>query len=61
MTISPEANRFTVDTHLDLDTYVTTLTVRDVELADAGKYKIVAKNEVGEVTMVVSMLVKGEW
>jgi hypothetical protein len=60
VTISPEANRFTVDTQQTVDAYITLLTIRDVEVSDAGKYKIVAKNEVGEVTMTVSLIVKGK-
>ena len=55
-----QTERVTVEIRRDVTTYRTCLTVRDVTLADAGEYQIVARNDYGESNVKVSLVVKGE-
>ncbi len=40
--------------------YTTTLDVHQVEPQDAGSYKLTARNDLGELTASVSLIVNGE-
>ena len=60
MTIVPEAGRCDVETTQDEHVYVTTLTLHQVTMTDAGKFTFLAKNDLGEVKVTVSLVVRGE-
>ena len=58
--IIESSEHYEVELKQEANTYFTCLTVHNVQLSDAGKYKLQAKNELGETKAVVSMVVKGK-
>ena len=44
----------------DGNAYTATLEIRDVTMEDAGKYKVTAKNELGESSAAISLNFDGE-
>ena len=59
VTIEPQLERHQVSTSSDANMYVTTLTIDNVTTTDAGKFTFMAKNDLGEVNVTVSLVVKG--
>ena len=59
MTIGQQLERHQVNTSSDANMYVTTLIIDQVTTADAGKFTFMAKNDLGEVNVTVSLVVKG--
>ena len=59
VTIEQQLERHQVNTSSDANMYVTTLTIDNVTTADAGKFTFMAKNDLGEVNVTVSLVVKG--
>ena len=45
----------------DGNAYTATLDIRDVTMEDAGKYKVTAKNELGESSATISLNFDGEF
>jgi hypothetical protein len=58
--IIESTGHYEIEIKQEVNNFYTCLTIRNVELTDAGKYKVFAKNELGETTTVVSMIVKGK-
>jgi hypothetical protein len=55
-----EDDLHTVEIIEDVSVYTTTLTLENVTPQEAGTYKCVAINEVGEETVSASLIVKGK-
>ena len=45
--------------HQPVKLYTSTLAIHQVELGDAGKYRVIIKNKFGETTANISLVVKG--